>query len=821
MSWLIDRLLGLDHLSWSQVDTRLDWRYPLPAWAWALIVLAAAGMAGWSYNRLHGPGLGRVILTVIRSVLLVAVAMILAGPILVLNREEVEQDWLLMLVDRSASMTIEDALLDSNDTQDPVSRDRALLTAIKEQAQWFEPDKIGRDHQLKWFGFDELVYPIDPPYDDSGDGRGTGAPAGRSTALRAAIEQSLVRAAGRPVSGIVLFTDGRSHQNTGADLVRRLKQQGVSVFPVPLGGSLDAVDLSLSRVDAPDRAFVNDRVPVTVWVDRYPVDADVDPHAVRVRLVDAQTGQTLDEATAGDQGLAEPIRLAGQSGVAGPAAWRVELTYDPPGHATTTTTQTPRTKHRELISENNERHVRVELIDRPIRVLYVEGYPRWEYRYLQGVLAREKSIESSVLLISSDQAFVQEGDLPIGRLPRDSGEWRMFDVVILGDVPSDYLSLQQRAMLRDRVASGGAGLLWIGGGYHTPYSYETTQLAELLPMKQPGMVEPIEWSRGPMAAKPTELARALSLFILDEEGAVGPDEFSDSINSHWPKKLPGLTWAQAVGVLKPSADVLMTASLANQGSTVPLVLRLRYGAGQVLYVATDDTWRWRYGRGDLYFQRFWLQLIRMLGRQSIRKETGRAQLRISHPRVELNQAVVVELQLEDAALLERDLPRVVVSVTAPGQEPASTDRAGRVVEQIELLPVADESAGIDESGRDGSQSVYRAIWRPTSGGRLALRVVEPVLSDLDNTVPIEVIYPDDELRHPMPDHARLGALAQQTGGQLVPLDRMQDLVRLIPNRARRTPNDVHESLWDSLLALIAVMLLLTVEWVGRKMIRLA
>jgi len=82
----------------------------------------------------------------------------------------------------------------------------------------------------------------------------------------------------------------------------------------------------------------------------------------------------------------------------------------------------------------------------------------------------------------------------------------------------------------------------------------------------------------------------------------------------WPEDLPPLHWVQQVGPLKPTAEVLAQAQQATaRGRPLPLVMRMRYGSGQSVYVATDETWRWRYGRGELYFQQFWIQLLRMLG----------------------------------------------------------------------------------------------------------------------------------------------------------------------------------------------------------------
>ena len=396
--------------------------------------------------------------------------------------------------------------------------------------------------------------------------------------------------------------------------------------------------------------------------------------------------------------------------------------------------------------------------------------------------------------------------------PRDAGEMKEFDVVVIGDVPSGYFSMSQRSLLRDHVAINGAGLLWIGGARHTPYSYDTTQLADLLPMRRPGMVAPVDTAFVPIRAEPTPLAESLNLFVLRSPESVG----GGGSVSWWPQELPGLMWAQEMGALKPSADVLMAGLSEGEGSQVPLVVRLRYGAGQVVYVASDDTWRWRYGRGDLYFERFWVELIRMLGRHRVQDDTRRVRLDVSHRRVEVGQSVVVEVRVSDAMLLERDMPSLSVTVTD------SADDEGLVQERLELLPVADRSEGVlDNGGLVDRQRVYRAVWRLSVAGRLVLKLAEPGLGDLDTAVPVEVFRRDDEMQHPLPDHDRLRELADLSGGQVVELDRLEELAGLIPNRAKRTPDDISEPLWDSPLTLIVVLVLITAEWVGRKVIRLA
>ena len=291
-----------------------------------------------------------------------------------------------------------------------------------------------------------------------------------------------------------------------------------------------------------------------------------------------------------------------------------------------------------------------------------------------------------------------------------------------------------------------------------------------------------------------------------------------------------------MGKLKPTAEVLAFAPLEGGRRLLPLVVRLRYGAGQTVYVATDETWRWRLGRGDLFFDQFWMQLVQMLARGRLQQGPERMWLDVSHRRIEHDQALIVTLRIDNQQLLERRLPSIAVAIT----DAADPERT--ILDRIELLPVSVSGSkrhgGIEEGEgfigqAAGGVREYQAIWRPSASSpqartssaarsrTLVLRVVEPALVDQDITEQVELVAPGDELRHPAADHERLVQLSAQTGGEVVPLAELPRLSTLIPNRARRKPNDISEPLWDSPLGLVVVVFLLSVEWIGRKVMRLA
>ena len=116
----------------------------------------------------------------------------------------------------------------------------------------------------------------------------------------------------------------------------------------------------------------------------------------------------------------------------------------------------------------------------------------------------------------------------------------------------------------------------------------------------------------PVNLGPTPVADRLGVLRLSSEPQQSWRRDLVDPNFGWSK----LHYAQRIepGRLKPTAEVLTTTARLFQGTPLPLVMHLRYGAGQSIYIATDEIWRWRYGRGELYPERFWVQLIRMLWR---------------------------------------------------------------------------------------------------------------------------------------------------------------------------------------------------------------
>jgi hypothetical protein len=802
----LDWLTGVPTGSWSSMGAGLGWTYALPGWVWAAIVLGSVAVSWASYRKLVGKAPVRVALAGVRGLIILLVAILLAGPVLVIPRERIEPDRVIFLVDQSESMRVKDQAMVSHagaatapatapaatlQTMPLMTRYEAVVERIKADVDKLPGESDTR--RVAWLGFDDNAYALARPT----AGKPGEAmrlewpvnPTGQDTRLRHAIEEAIAQAGDQPVAAVVVISDGRSSEPVTGDLARRLSARGVPVFSVPLGAPGGTFDIAVASVDFPERAFVKDIVPVNVELEATG-DAVIDYTRIKARLVDQATGKVLDEAAATQTGGKGSVRLVGTGLTPGPVRWKVEVVCDIAGK-------------KETVLDNNTQDLSPTLVDRPIGVLYIEGYPRWEYRYLKTLLTREGTFTSSMFLLSADKDFAQEGTRPITRLPETAKELDPYDLVIIGDVDPTYFSPEQIKLLRDHVAVRGAGLLWIGGDQYTPRAYESTGLANLLPMRRPGQVGRTRSDVGSLTMRPTAQAAVLGVMRI----AAKPDP--KQTIAGWPGTLPPFMYAQDVGPLKPGAESLSVLMPSREGSAeaaVPGVIRSRYGAGQVVYTVTDETWRWRLGVGELYFEPYWVQLIRMLARSRLLEGAGRATLTVAGRRAVIDVPMSVEMVISDQTLIDRNIQSVQVGVFEagrPGGTPVETLRLGRVSRP--------ENAGPVE---------YRAVWRPGTMGERVLRVIEPGLEDLNIQRPVLVASKPGELRNPLPDHANLELLSRQTAGQVVELDRLETIKTLIPDRARRTPDDIKLPVWNSGLALFLVVFLLTLEWIGRRLIRL-
>jgi hypothetical protein len=275
---------------------------------------------------------------------------------------------------------------------------------------------------------------------------------------------------------------------------------------------------------------------------------------------------------------------------------------------------------------------------------------------------------------------------------------------------------------------------------------------------------------------------------------------------------------------RPAPTATVTPSAGE-----PLVMLMRFGAGNVLYVATDETWRWRYARGETLFERFWLGLIRAMSRDRLARTGRAARLVVSPERAVVEQPVLLALELFDQRLIDDAPASVEVELTR-----TATDAGAAGFDTFDAAPLRLTLRRVGASDNDpttgsadstptdaGAAAVrYRATWVASAPGTWTAALSDRALPAADLAAEVEVAWPLDELRRPETDHAALAALAEETDGRVIPPAELADIADLLPNRERRRLIERAEPIWDAPITLIIVLSLLTIEWLGRRAIRL-
>ncbi len=780
MNQFLDWIFGFEAGTFGRPDTGIGFANQVPAWI-VLFVLIVLGTLVWlSYKGLAGRAWTRFMLGSVRVLLLGLLIVLALGPQIERHRELVEPDRVIMLLDVSGSMNTPEILQDGSRS----TRAQLLNQLLESNTQILE--QIESDSTIDLYTFSDRLqssdgFTVDPTSIEDRSG----------TTLGASMRRAVNNAGTSPISGIVVFSDGRSHDEVSGGFIETLVSSGVPVISIPIGSTEPVRDASIGIVESPQAVFAEDRVPVRVQVN---TDGYRDGEELIVELLDQATGRTLDTSTlvVGDRARDEDNENSNQANA-------VDLShrFSEAGTKGMLVRIRPSDENliQDLIEENNQQTIELNVVSEPMRVLYIDGHPRWEYRYLKNLLMREQTIDATTMLIASDRRFIEEGQPLNGPIPDTLEAWEPFDVVVLGDIRSDLFSESQLSTLKEHIETKGCGLLWIAGEGATPDSWTGSELSSLLPYAagKSDSISNQSQQDAPSVMTLTPEAMRIGMLISDEgEQSTVNDPSTGWSILRWTRTIPDED-------LKPGIAVLARGDRLESSESSALVTSMRYGAGQVGYVGTDEIWRWRYGRGEDLTEQFWLPMIRTLARGTIARRAAPARLEIAPEQVSPGDDVRVSLELFDSAVLE-NLPDQI---------------------DARIRPMSTSGSDI-EIQLNGSGDQRRGLWTPNEPGMYTLSTQHPLIGSEPISRVFRVHASWDESVNPNTNHALLGSLSQRTDGQVLKSDELSQLPDLLPNRTRITtlPPET-TAMWDRPIVLILLVLLLSVEWIGRRILRLA
>ncbi len=804
IDWLLEKLadrLGVASPSAGEaISPRIRFDQPWPQWLLVLTALGSVALVIWLYRRETGARPGyRMILAGLRiGVILLAMFMLSEA---VLSVERTGLPYLTILIDDSASGRIADQYADpkikagldalvakgrargvaSETTIAPTSRlelARALL--LRDDAKLIR--ELERQHKVRIYRVStaaRLLAKVDRTQDVPRAVelvRGL-EPGGAESRLGDALKQVLTELRGAPPSAMVLLSDGRT--TDGESLTKAAEgaaRKGVPIYAVGLGSAEPARDVELGELLVDDVVFVDDAVRFQVKVSARGFASD----PLRLRLKERDPSSADPKAERELESIEIPAPLDGQPR-------KVELIHRPRTTGTRGYIVEVDPLPRELQTANNRIERTVVVRKEKLKVLLVDGEPRYEYRYVKNYLERDETIDLSVVLLSSDPEYSDQDRSALPTFPASKEDLHAYDVVLLGDADTGFLSQTQMTNLVTFVTEKGGGVLFIAGDLYNPLSYKGTPLELLLPFE-------LSDARNPTAAGPAVPSFRPELTLEGRASPIFRFGDDDASSTRVWLGLPELYWYFEAPRKKPAALVLAEHPTAmGSDGKLPLVLYQFVGAGKSMFHAFDDTWRWRFRTGDQYFGRFWVQTVRFLARSRLAGQR-QAELQTDRRRYERGKPIEFRARFPNPAL-------------APGGDlTVEVARGGQGSRKITLKLVP------------GSRNVFEGVLPQAAEGDYEARLLPPpVLEGPIPTTSFRVEAPVGEFEHIEMNQAELMRVAEATGGKYYSPLAVETLLGDLP-KPSKVPLDTDPpiTLWNSWPVFTLFLILITLEWVLRK-----
>lgn len=762
--------------------------------------LILAVFSWWVYRYLGGHRelgpLRRRLLGGLRIALFFAILFMLLRPVFSFTIENRIRRTLIALFDQSLSMDIQDPRSVDADVKraaiakgmikrldqslskeratevDHLSREQVLVAAMQNKDLNLL-DGLSKRYDLTFARFDRKVT-------EASEKEALGSPAAdesrQATAMGDALRDVINRKRGQPIAGIFLASDGAN--NFGSEPLDAARFAGQEKMPLYIYGVgiTSPRDILVSSVFSQDVAFIKDELPVTVRLRAQGLAGQ------RARLV----------LKLGEQEVAsKELDFTDDAEKVVPMAF----TPDKIGEFELTASIAPRED--ETVKDNNSASQRIRVIDSKIKVLYVERAPRWEFRYLFAVLLRDRRIEAKFVLTEGDPQLSKSPNSPyLEKFPATKDELFKYDLVVLGDVDPKFFLPEQLDALAEFVSKFGGACIFIAGQQFNPVAYGGTPLEKMLP---------VEWDN---ATKGNEraLAQRGTTLALTSAGRASPmlklsPENAENLEI-W-KKFPPVFWIRLVSRAKAGAEVLVEDSdpaKTTRFGKMPAIVAQQYGVGQVLYIGTDDTWRWRQEEGVALHPLLWSQIVQRMALQHLLGGSKRTQLSSDKERYTTGERVTVFARLYDQnfiPLKETSAQGSYLAQAAPG-----TAAGARQDVQMRAVP--------DQPG------MYRGDFVASEPGGYRFSVAGDAKTVLD----FSVIKPKFELGATAMNEPLLKEMARVAGGAFFREEDLATLPEKLSEKDERISRVVDADLWASPFYFLLMFGLVTTEWILRKKYKL-
>ncbi len=780
--------------AWSY-DYHPAWSSAIPNWVVLLIGIGVVAYVASIYWRDAKHASRKVRLSFIAlRLLLIAVALIFLTE-LSLSIDRTGLPTVIVLIDDSASMGLEDHYTTAEEAA--IQKwSHAVKTSSKSRLHLAQQllstsdgkflKQIMKNHQVRLYRFSEIAIPL-------GDSKAVTQSnikevinklqqikaEGTTTRPGPAVRKILDDLRGMPPSAIVILTDGITSSSKNDRLTIAAKyahSKLVPIYTIGIGSEEPAHDLQLYDMFVDEVAFVEDPITFSAKIKSF----GYRNQKVTITLRDAKDKKVLSSKTI-------KIREDG-------TAVKVELPYAPPlkGEYDYVLEVTGKLTESDQSNNHQTRHVSVR--QEKIRVLLADGYPRYEYRFLQHLLERDKTILLHTVLQDADLEYAVEDETALEHFPIKREDLFQYDVIIFGDLNLEYLSNGVMKNLRDFVRESGGGLISIAGINHNPLSYRNTPLDVLLPIELSSVKKPdpnamITNSFHPNLTIEGRKGSAIFRFVDSEEESI----------KIW-DELPGLHWLLECSQLKPGA-VIFAEHPVTKGlhRKLPVICMQRFGAGKVIFHATDELWRWRFRTEDLYYGRYWIQAIRYLSRSKLLGKDRGAELTVGRSLYQRGDAIQLRLRFLDERIrpTEKDAVKIIL------------EGRNNIQRKLRLKSITE------------APNVFEGETEPLPEGSYHAWVAAPLFQGAPPSVDFRVEAPVQELQTRQLDKLELTQTARITHGKYFSIAKAAQLPKSLPVGSPVALESTDPILlWNRWELLLLFTGLILAEWLLRKRRRL-
>jgi uncharacterized membrane protein len=583
---------------------------------------------------------------------------------------------------------------------------------------------------------------------------------GDTSNIGQSIVQALRTASNTSLGALILISDGADNSgNIDAATLSEIASYGVPIHAVGIGRETIPEDLELTNIQLPQSAL-----PGTTL-------------AAGVSIIHDQGGLTRVKVYNGDELIStEEIELSAEQNL---TTAFIDVEVSDPGELDLRFTLDPITGESNLA--NNSRAQVVDVPDGSYRILYIEGEPRWEYKFLQRAMDEDPSVQLSTLLRVTPNKFYRQGiDDPLQLeegFPIERAELFSYDALIIGSVELAEFNEQQQQMIHDFVSERGGSLMMLAGLNGLGLGgWNESVVSEVLPASL--VEEDAAFVRQQAKVVPSPSGLASPILLLSD---------SPSENLELWNNLPNIADYQNIGPLRPAATTLLEIDV--DGELQPLLVTQPYGRGQSYIMATGGTWRWQMSMPleDMSHETFWRQLARGL--------VANSPLPFELSTTVENEEIRVRAQVRDPDA-EENQGLAVAAVVSSDYGPAMT---------LELLPSSTQPG------------VFEASFNPADTGLFSIEAISRVGDTPISSTRSAIRYEQNQEAFAIrQNRGLLEGLATATGGQYWQAEDWDDLPEAISySTAGITEQDVRY-LWDAPIIFILLILLKTAEWLLRR-----